>query len=234
MQMLKESPGYGPDGKPTAINPLHQFNQLFKKNETQNTSSRSKYDLQTLRSPELKQLEWEVGTQKAKNDLAKKVAKYYPPSKGFNTKDDIETASRPVKPAIPETPDSASRRAGSGVDSLNQKLTNHNPPSKGFNTRDDIETASKPITPATSETPESASKRSGGGDDPLNRQPGFLNKASEYLGNLGKQAGDIYSKHSTGINTGLATAALGGLGYAAYKKLKNDRAAKKANAKMMA
>jgi hypothetical protein len=63
---------------------------------------------------------------------------------------------------------------------------------------------------------------------------GFLDNAVNYVSGLGKQAGEIYGKHSGVINTGLATAALGGLGYAAYKKLKNDRAAKKANAKMMA
>ena len=38
----------------------------------------------------------------------------------------------------------------------------------------------------------------------------------------------FYSQHSGAINTGLATAALGGLGYAAYKRLQKSRAEKKA------
>jgi len=66
------------------------------------------------------------------------------------------------------------------------------------------------------------------------KEKGFLDRAGEYISGVSKQAGELYGKHSGVINTGLATAALGGLGYAAYKKLKNDRAAKKANAKMLA
>jgi len=93
-------------------------------------------------------------------------------------------------------------------DQENTRVTN-----KGFNTKDDIDSETKPT---------------------VVKEPGFLDRASQYVSGIGKQAGDLYNQHSGKINLGIGAAALGGLGYAAYKKLKNDRAAKKANAKMMA
>ena len=66
------------------------------------------------------------------------------------------------------------------------------------------------------------------------QEPGLLKKAGDYLSGVGKQAGEFYNQHSGKVNLGLGAAALGGLGYAAYKKLKKDRVEKKEKARMLA
>jgi hypothetical protein len=131
------------------------------------------------------------------------------------------TSAYSNKDNIPDQPTSKSsyQPTQAELEHEKRKLANYKPTSKGFNTKDDIDDGSKPSTTSTI---------------PPVKEKGFLDKAGEYISGVGKQAGEFYGKNSGVINTGLATAALGGLGYAAYKKLKNDRAAKKANAKMMA
>jgi hypothetical protein len=95
-----------------------------------------------------------------------------------------------------------------------------------------ITTASPKEQPPTTTTPPKEQPTIASTTPPV-KEPGFLDQAGNYLKGIGKQAGDFYGKHSGEVNLGLGAAALGGLGYAAYKKLKNDRAAKKANARMM-
>jgi len=74
--------------------------------------------------------------------------------------------------------------------------------------------------------------------DNASATPSIAQKLSNKYDVAKKATGNFLDKFTTenpnALKYGIGAAALGGLGYAAYKKLKNDRAAKKANAKMIA
>ncbi|MFA6462413.1 MAG: hypothetical protein WCV90_09195 [Candidatus Woesearchaeota archaeon] len=55
----------------------------------------------------------------------------------------------------------------------------------------------------------------------------LTSKAGDMASKAGKGISDFYGKNQLGVNTALGAAAVGGLGYAAYKALKNRRKTQK-------